>query len=187
MPLLRGTIVPVLSCPGLHTLAPSLRTWAPRAHSSRRCGAEGGSPHQFPSLHRMSAPGEPVWARLHNPAASAAPGGAGDAPSRLPLLAGLLSRSLPAGWAPRRRGCWKPQTLRLANTDGSGGRTLKGLPTSTTLSVGAPPGELPQRRLGGGTGKGTRRACASLSTYCVPSSVPGLLVFQPHNNAGRWA
>uniref|UniRef100_A0ABI7YD84 Guanosine-3',5'-bis(diphosphate) 3'-pyrophosphohydrolase MESH1 n=1 Tax=Felis catus TaxID=9685 RepID=A0ABI7YD84_FELCA len=44
---------------------------------------------------------------------------------------------------------WRLPTSQLASTDCSGGRTPKGHPTSTTLSVGAPPREQPQRRLGG--------------------------------------
>uniref|UniRef100_A0AC11BVJ4 HD domain containing 3 n=1 Tax=Ovis aries TaxID=9940 RepID=A0AC11BVJ4_SHEEP len=41
----------------------------------------------------------------------------------------------PARWAPRWPSCWRLLTSRPASTNGSGGRTPKGPPTSTTLSA----------------------------------------------------
>lgn len=72
---------------------------------------------------------------------SAAPGGAVDAGSTLPGRLGPKVPAPPARWAPRWPSCWRLLTSRPASTNGSGGRTPKGPPTSTTLSVGARPGE----------------------------------------------
>lgn len=104
---------------------------------------------------RMSAPQKPAClGRTPQSPASAAPGGAVDALSGFKGLLGRQSPAPRARWAPRRRSWWRLRTSRLASTDCSGGRTPKGPPTSTTLSVGAPPGEQPQRCLGGGDREG---------------------------------
>lgn len=116
----------------------------------------------------ISAPEKSV--RLHGHSGLRARGGAVDAPPGLPRS---LSPAPPARWAPRPRSWWRLRTSRLASTDCSGGRTPKGPPTSTTLSVGAPPLEQPQRRIGGGDQEGNAEGLGLIEHQPCPRLCAG--------------
>lgn len=194
MPFLQGTTVPCVLLPWIQhtvrTLSYFLSSSFPetvgsqrdrpcRSSTSSRASEPGAAmlraaPHTSGSLRRRDVGSrETCLGRTPQLPASAAPGGAVDVPSGIQGLPGRQSPAPPARWAPRPRSWWRPPTSRLASTDCSGGRTPKGPPTSITLSVGAPPGEQPQRRLGGGDREGNAEGLHLIEHLLCPRLCAG--------------